>query len=206
MQLKTFSRRTLLIIIFVELAAILAFVLFVYFTPKNSADSNAATPTQAAVAPPAEEKPGFGLPLRLKIPSISVDAPVESVGLTSAGAMDVPKNPDGVAWFNLGSHPGNSGSAVIAGHNGIWDTGKDTVFKNLNKLQKGDKLYVVDDKGATIAFVVRENRTYDPNADASAVFSSNDSKPYLNLVTCESWNKITESYSMRLVVFADKVD
>ncbi len=44
-------------------------------------------------------KDDLGLPIRLKIPQISVDANIEYVGLTSLGAMDVPAGPVDVAWF-----------------------------------------------------------------------------------------------------------
>lgn len=145
-----------------------------------------------------------GLPLRLKIPTINVDSSVEYVGLTSSGAMDVPKGPDNVAWFEPGIRPGEKGSAVIAGHFG-WKNGIPAVFDNLHKLQKGDKLYIEDDKGAAITFVVREIKMYDQNADSKDVFISNDGKSHLNLITCEGvWNKGSQSYSNRLVVFADK--
>jgi LPXTG-site transpeptidase (sortase) family protein len=143
-----------------------------------------------------------GHPVRLKIPKIKVNAVVETAGLTPDGAMGVPKGPYNVAWFKLGPRPGNTGSAVIAGHYGFK---RGSVFDNLNKLQKGDKIYIEDDKGATIAFVVREIKTYTSDAGASEVFNSGDSTSRLNLITCEgTWNKVTKNYSRRRVVFADK--
>ena len=145
-----------------------------------------------------------GRPIRLKIPKINVDAAVEYVGITPDGAMDVPKGPADVAWFNLGPRPGENGSAVMAGHYG-WKNNISSVFDDLHTLQKGDKLYVEDEKGAITTFVVRESRRYDPKADASNVFIPNDSLAHLNLITCEGiWDKVSESYSERLVVFTDK--
>ncbi len=146
------------------------------------------------------------LPVRLKIPKIHVDAAVEYVGLTPAGAMDVPKNPVTVAWLNLGARPGEVGSAVVSGHYG-WKNGKPAAFDNLYALRKGDKIYIEDEKGATTTFVVREIRRYSPSANAAEVFASSDGKAHLNLITCEGvWNKVEKSYSKRLVVFTDKLD
>jgi len=54
---------------------------------------------------------------------------------------------------------------------------------NLYKLRKGDKLYIEDDKGVIISFVVRESRGYNPNADASDVFGLSNGKVHLNLIT-----------------------
>jgi len=150
------------------------------------------------------EQKEFGLPIHLTIPKIKVDTVFEHVGLTSDGAMDVPKKQENVAWFNLWPIPGEIGNAVIAGHYG-WKGGKPSAFDNLYKLRIGDKIYIKDDKGQTITFVVRELRRYDENAEATDVFYSDDGKAHLNLITCEGvWNKDTKSYSKRLVVFTDK--
>jgi len=92
----------------------------------------------------------------------------------------------------------------MAGHYGI-KNGKVLVFNDLSKLRPGDKLYINDDQGATFTFVVRESKIYDPQADTLEIFTSNDGKVHLNLITCEgTWNKATQNYSKRLVVFADK--
>ncbi len=156
----------------------------------------------------AADTEGSAAPLRLKIPGINVDAPVIYVGLTADGAMDVPKGPSEVAWFNLGPRPGGQGSSVISGHFGTWKDGEGSVFDNLNKLKKGDTVSVLDGRGAVITFAVRELRTYDnPNADASDVFSSNDGKAHLNLITCGGdWDRLQKAYPHRLVVFTDKVE
>ena len=110
-----------------------------------------------------------------------------------------------VGWFKLGPYPGNSGSAVIDGHFGRWADGKGSVFDNLSKLRRGDRLYFADATGHATTFIVRASRTYDPQADATAVFRSTDGLAHLNLITCDGvWDKATQSYSRRLVVFTDK--
>lgn len=145
------------------------------------------------------------LPVQIQIPKINVSATIESVGLTSDGAVDVPKVPANAAWYNIGPRPGEKGSAVIVGHYGSRKNGDGSVFDNINTLKKGDKLYVKNAKGAIITFIVKETKKYDPDAIAIDVFNSNDGKSHLNLITCEGiWNKISKSYSRRLVVFADK--
>jgi sortase A len=211
MQSKILSRRTPLIVAIAGLA--LSPILLFYFISKGSASipSGEAAHTIIPIVPPKQGQINSGLPtstvgnpVRLEIPNINVDATVEYVGLTSAGAVAVPKGPANAAWFDLGPRPGNIGSAVIVGHFG-WKNNIPAVFDNLHKLQKGDKLYVKDEAGATITFVVRELRLYGENQDASDVFGSLDRNAHLNLITCEgAWNKARKSYSDRLVVFADK--
>jgi LPXTG-site transpeptidase (sortase) family protein len=151
-----------------------------------------------------QEQASPGLPVRLKIPGINVDSAIESVGLTSDGAVGIPKDPNNAAWYNVGPRPGEIGSAVITGHVN-WYFGATGVFADLHKVKPGDKITVLDDKGSIISFVVREIRNYDAAADAIDVFYTNDGKSHLNLITCEGvWNKIKRQYSERLVVFTDK--
>lgn len=180
----------------------LASVFLFDLAPKNLIPIVSPLSNKDAVALPEQTR--LGLPSRLTIPKINVDAAVEYVGVTAEGIMDIPKAPDDVGWFKFGPRPGEEGSAVIAGHFG-WKDGIPAVFDNLHTLRKGDRLYVEDEKGTKTAFVVREIRAYDAKADASEVFGSSDGKIHLNLITCQGvWNKTKQSYSTRLVVFTDK--
>ncbi len=160
-------------------------------------------PTHSAIRDP--EGVPRGLPVRLKIPVVGVDSAVEDALITPEGRMDVPANSVNVAWFALGPHPGEVGSAVIGGHFGI-KNGVPFVFYNLDKLKVGDKIYVLDDKAETLAFVVRSTKSFDRNADATTVFTSSDGLAHLNLITCEGmWNQVNGNYPLRLVIFADAV-
>lgn len=171
--------------------------------PKAEAESN-IIPFHASVLVIKKPVIDIGLPVRLKIPSINVDATIDYVSLDSSGAMAIKQSLTEVAWYELGARPGEDGSAVIAGHYGrIGNQG--SVFNNLNKLIKGDEVLVTDIKGVSITFVVRESLKFDPNADASTVFKSGDGKAHLNLITCDGvWMNSENTYSDRLVVFTDK--
>lgn len=205
---KKLSKRTLLLAAtFAALAISLALV-FHFKSKKLPAQLNAAPPAaNVGNSQPPSDAPtntDGGLPVRLKIPTINVDIALQQVGLAPDGTIDIPKSTDQVGWFNLGKRPGEIGSAVIDGHYGL-ENGKPSAFEDLNKLSKGDELYVQDADGTTVTFVVRELRSFDPSADTAAVFSSDDEKAHLNLITCEGvWNNVTKSYSQRLVVFTDK--
>ena len=142
-----------------------------------------------------------GLPQHLTIPIIGISAQIKNLSVNSKGEMEVPDNSYDVGWFKLGSRPGERGSAVIAGHVDS-ETGKAGVFANLNRLNEGDKIYIDDDQGAQMIFIVSGSRVYDPGF-AEEIFSANDGK-YLNLVTCNGvWEKKFHSYSKRLVVFSE---
>ncbi len=210
MQSKILSNILLLLVILSGLTFFIT--LLFYFTPPNlrQSDSSTSVPVTASSSPSQQivnsdlDIDQVGLPTRLKIPSINVDAPIEDVGLTPDGAMDTPKNYVNVGWFNLGPRPGENGSAVIDGHFGTISN-IPHVFDNLYKLHKGDKIYIEDEKGRNIIFVVREIQRYGKDEDPSGIFGSSDGKAHLNLITCAGvWNKAEKTYSERLVVFTDK--
>lgn len=191
--MKSYVRRVLLVTILIIFSSLLFYVV------QKQAQINQGTRKQ--ILSIQAQKETQGLPVRLTIPTVNVNAAVEHVGVNSKGEMEVPSNTVDVGWFKLGSRPGEKGSVVISGH---FDgkNGEAGVFNNLYKLKKGDKLYIKDDKGITTSFVVKESRIYEPGY-AEGVFSSNDGA-HLNLVTCDGvWDGTTKSYTKRLVVFAD---
>lgn len=144
------------------------------------------------------------IPMLLTIPKIRVSAALEIVALTPNGEMDVPKNQNHVAWLKSGVLPGEIGTAVLTGHFG-WKNGKPSVFDHLHKLSKGDSFQIRNDLGESTTFIVREIKQYSPNAVAPEVFSSNDGRAHLNLITCEGvWNDNLKSFTGRLVVFAER--
>jgi sortase (surface protein transpeptidase) len=150
----------------------------------------------------------IGLPARLIIPKLDIDANFQDTGLKPDGTMEVPSTIYVVGWFTGSVRPGEKGVAIITGHIAQVRGGvvtKPGVFSNLSTLVVGDTLSVVDDKGASVTFAVRAVRSYDPTADATDVFTSTDHGAHLNIITCEgTWVQSQLSYTERLVVFTDK--
>jgi LPXTG-site transpeptidase (sortase) family protein len=199
---KTSLRRMLLVVVLAGFA--LGLVLTLHFIFKKPIRSGWTPPTASSTTVHKQEKVSSGLPVRLMIPKINVDAAIDYVGLTPEGELGVPAGPANAAWYDLGPRPGEKGNAVIDGHFG-YKNHIPAVFDNLHALQKGDIIYVEDEKGKTITFVVRELRTYGQNEDDSGVFVSSDGKAHLNLITCQGvWSETQKSFSNRLVVFADE--
>ena len=143
-------------------------------------------------------------PTRIKIPIINLDAKIEPVGITAKGEMGLPNDPNNVAWYDLGQTPGETGTAVIAGHN-IWKNSKASTFAKLSDLNLGDKIFIENEKGEIAVFAVQKTRKYSPEIDTTDIFRSTDGKSHLNLITCAgSWDKSTQSFTQRLIVFAVK--
>lgn len=159
----------------------------------------ATTPAVPAVTP----TPAISSPSRLLIPSIGVDAPVENIGVLSNGDLATPtQNPwGGVGWYHLGPHPGQSGSAVIAGHLDR-PGGAPAVFWNLRNMQSGDIVTVMAGKSAPLRFRVTQVASYAPNqAPLQEIFGNSGGK-YLNLITCAGdWIPTQHQTTLRLVVY-----
>jgi sortase A len=165
-------------------------------------DGDPSADTQVPIYEGQEQEPGW--PVRLTIPRIGVDAQVQPVGVTPSGQMAAPQGRLAVGWYGFGTRPGEVGSAVIDGHRG-YAIGH-AVFDDLPKLSPGDKIFVYDPQGGAVGFVVRDSKTYLPDAKVPEVFHSSKGR-HLNLITCAgSWNPLTGSHSERLVVFADAIE
>jgi LPXTG-site transpeptidase (sortase) family protein len=190
------------------IVALCAFVLvfglssagYIFFGPEQPE----AKPQSASISPPVSQvqaQANEQLPARLIIPALEVNTVVEQIDITPDGLMAVPADTDQVGWLGVGTKPGEVGSAVMTGHL----TGENEVkgvFANLNRLRAGDELLIEKYGGEVVTFVVQESKTYDPGY-AEEVFSRNDGT-YLNLITCDGlWDEDEESYSKRLVVFAE---
>lgn len=190
-------------ILFVGIA-LLAVIGCCVYLPNLAAPVSPAVNTPAVSVSRPNQSIEAGLPVRLKIPSIGIDAPISAMEIDGNGDMEAPTGAKDTGWYKLGPRPGDIGSAVIAGHYGRWKNGDASVFDTLNTLKKGDHIYVQDDKGTMVTFIVRESRMLKRDDNSKSVFTSNDKKAHLNLITCQgTWSESEGTYSDRLIVFAD---
>ncbi len=145
-------------------------------------------------------------PVGLAIPSLKVDAAVESVGRTAEGGMGIPSKAQDAAWYRLGATPGQEGAAVIAGHLDT-ERGKPAVFWDLGKLKPGDRVAVTDSDGITHTFAVDRVQGYAyADAPLAEIFGFQPGV-HLNLITCAgTWNDTEDNYSQRLVVYTTLVE
>lgn len=144
-------------------------------------------------------------PTHLAIPSMYIDASIESVGKKEDGTMKSPSTFDTVGWFNEGSLVGAHGNVVLAGHlNNALDTSG--VFEHLDNLSLGAEIIVSDQTGREARYVVREMTVYDAYAAPADTIFATSGPARLVLITCNgAWDKGKRSYDKRLVVYADLV-
>lgn len=142
-----------------------------------------------------------GVPLRLVVPKLGVDAPVMKIQ-TSTGVLVPPGDPQTVGWWSGGARPGAvHGGALITGHTVHTGGG---AFDDLEKLKARDDVRVRTPNGVLRYAVsgVTIYRKVSLAKDAERVFSQTV-PGRLVLVTCEDWNG--QIYLSNTVVFADLV-
>ena len=161
----------------------------------------AAPDTKPGEEPGEEPAAAAGVPLRLVVPTLGVDAPVTGISATN-GVLVPPGDPQTLGWWSGGAQPGAvHGGALITGHTVHTGGG---AFDNLETLKAGDEVRVRTPEGV-LRYVVSGVTIYRKASlakDAQRVFSQ--SVPgRLVLVTCEDWNG--QIYLSNAVVFADPI-
>jgi LPXTG-site transpeptidase (sortase) family protein len=174
------------------------------------ADAGATyTPASVTTAPPRltqdpqAEPLARSVPVSIRIPGISVSAPVMEVGKDADGTVQVPPldahNLTG--WYRYGPTPGQRGPAVILGHvdslTGI------SVFYYLKDLHAGDKVYVTLADGKVAPFVVDGVQKVAKDAFPTAAIYGKAGYPSLRLITCGgAFDQATGHYVDNIIVYA----
>jgi len=161
-----------------------------------------ATPTEVYSTPTPDRFEAAGVPVRLEVPAIGVDASIEQVGRLPNGNMDVPKIADNVAWFVESALPGRAGkTSVIAGH--LDSPHGPAVFYKLRMLRDGDELAITYESGDRFVFVVESKERYVFDTAPSDKIFGATSRRILNLITCDgAWDRGAANYQQRLVVYS----
>jgi sortase (surface protein transpeptidase) len=136
-------------------------------------------------------------PVRVIVPAIGLDVPIEHMGINAKGEMAVPDGSGGnVGWYKDGTVPGETGSAVLAAH--VY-----AAFSRLKDAPVGSDVYIVNRDNSRLHFVVSEKRTYDLNNLSPEFLFGRADDERLNLITCAgNYVPATGTYDQRLVLYA----
>lgn len=161
-----------------------------------------AAATAVAVAPRPTPRPAPQV-VRVRIPALGVDAPIQQMGFDAAGVMEVPTNAATVAWYGFTAMPGDPGNAVLAGH--VTWGGSRAVFNQLSALHAGDSVEVRTGDG-DVRYVVQRSFMVKPeDADIRAIIGPRDGPETLTLITCGgSFDPTVREYDHRVIVFATR--
>jgi hypothetical protein len=141
--------------------------------------------------------------VRLVVPDVGIDAPVDSVGITPDGSLQLPDDVRRVGWYRFGPLPGQSrGSAVLAGHVDSWDQGLGALGR-LRSVEPGQRIAVTDGAGQTTRWRVLTRQLIVKQQLPLAELFDRSGPPRLVLLTCGGpFDERLRSYLDNLVVVA----
>ncbi|MEU0335617.1 class F sortase [Streptomyces sp. NPDC006193] len=178
--------------------------------PDETAPQADRAPATTAAAPAESHRAGGEMPrsapTRLRIPKISVDAPFTTLTIGASGQLQPPPADDTnlVGWYAAGVAPGETGTAIIAGH--VDTATSAAVFANLDQLRRGDRFSVKRADGTTAEFVVDSAETFAKDDFPSKRVYADAARPEVRLITCAGdYDRSVRDYTDNLVVFAHLV-
>ncbi|MGY1773758.1 class F sortase [Blastococcus sp. SYSU D00813] len=155
-----------------------------------------ATPTAAPTAP---------APVRLAVPALGVDVPLDPVGVAADGQMELPADVDRVGWYRYGPVPGAPGSAVLAGHVDDAEQGLGALAP-LREAEPGDEVLVTDATGTTSRWRIVARELITKQELPLGQLFAREGAPRLVVVTCGGpFLPEYRSYRDNVVVVAEPV-
>ncbi|MFI5837482.1 class F sortase [Micromonospora sp. NPDC051300] len=140
-------------------------------------------------------------PVRVRIPSLRVDAPIVPLGLRPDGAMQVPDSATDVGWFTRAPAPGALGPAVLAGH--VNWKGRAGSFFDLARLRPDTTLAVRRRDGSTAVFVVTRVEQHPKDRFPTEDVYGPTDHAALRLITCGGeFDPRRDSYRDNVIVYA----
>jgi sortase (surface protein transpeptidase) len=141
-------------------------------------------------------------PDRVRIPAIHVNAPLTGLALTRSGSLDVPpaKKKNLAGWYEAGTTPGETGTAIVAGH--VDNADGPAVFYDLGALRKGSVIEVDRRDGSVAVFSVDAVEVYQARAFPDEKVYGAARRPELRVITCGGGFSRATGYQGNVVVFA----
>ncbi|MCM2422271.1 class F sortase [Streptomyces sp. RKAG293] len=155
-------------------------------------------PAARQVTPPLPASP----PVRVRIPSIGVNAPLITVALDKDGWVGSPPPADKnlAGWFRNSPTPGAAGTSVIDGH--VDNLAGPAVFYGLGALKKGGRIEVTRQDGRTAVFDVYGVEVFAKNAFPAKRVYGDTGAAELRVITCGGGYTEKGGYDGNVVVFA----
>lgn len=154
------------------------------------------------VGPPARGQGGSAgpAPVRIEIPSIGVDRPVDALGLNPDGTLDVPEDFGRSGYYTGRPSPGDTGPAIVVGH--IDNKSGPAAFYRLRELRPGQEARIHRADGSVVVFVVERSKQVPKNEFPTDEVYGPTPDPTLRLITCGgSFDRKSGHYRDNTVVF-----
>ncbi len=206
-SLKRFTKKQKLIVVCSVAVIVLSVAGYISLFRTQISSTTKADVITYSTDTPDENPPGNDFkwqgdkldPKYISLPSINAGGYLQNVGVDQNKAVAVPNNIHMAGWFVDSVRPGAMGNSIIDGH--VNGRKNDGIFKNLEKLKKGDQFLVEFGDGSKKTFEVDEIVTLKTEESASVLFSQKPSiKNQLNLITCGgAFDKQLQQYSERVI-------
>ena len=199
------GRRPLWTLFVLGLACLLAggIPLVAHIAQARAARDTGSVPSSGAPPVDHPRTASIPVPVRLRLPSLNVDAPVQPVHVGIDGSLGVPDDPRRLGWWPGSGRPGAlSGSVVIDGHVDSAEHGLGALFR-LREAQPGEEISVENASGTTTRYTVVARRRYAKAALPVAELFAQGTRPRLVLITCGGrFDSATQHYADNVVVYA----
>ena len=165
--------------------------------PSNAAAASTSPPVRSP-----QPAPAVAAVMRIRIPSLGVDAPVIDLPLDT-NTLPVPGDAATVGWYSFSSLPGEQGNALLAGH--IDFRGEVGVFRHLAELSVGDVIEIAIGDGAYV-YRVTGSQSLPYDTPVAQVLETLSGPPRLTLLTCGgTFDRSRRGYDERVIVSAVQV-
>ncbi|MQY32721.1 hypothetical protein SRB17_06750 [Streptomyces sp. RB17] len=167
--------------------------------PQPAAAEGRPEPSGGRLAAPALVP---SIPTRIRIPEIRVNAPLMGLSLTRSGSLDVPpaQNKNLAGWYEAGTIPGETGTAIVAGH--VDNTEGPAVFYDLGALKRGARIDIDRRDGSVAVFTVDAVEVYAASNFPDEKVYGAAPRPELRVITCGGGYSRATGYQGNVVVFA----
>jgi hypothetical protein len=140
-------------------------------------------------------------PVRIRIPLIAVESPLERLAKLPDRSIATPSRWETAGWYDEGPRPGQPGPAVVLGH--VDSATGPAVFARLSELRPGAQVLVDRADGSTAGFAVETSEIYPKNDFPAELVYLPTLEPKLELITCAgTFDRSSGHYRDNLIVTA----
>lgn len=174
--------------------------LLVGCTGSDEPDGSAAT-IPVELAPAGQVGVQVADPVRVRVPSVGIDAQIVPLYVDAAGELPAPEDFGTAGWWHDGPEPGEVGPSVIAGH--VDSRKGPAVFYRLEDIRPGDQIVIDRADGSVVSFLARRVDEHPKNEFPTDAVYGATPDAQLRLITCGGdFDDDVRSYVDNVIVYA----
>ncbi|MBH0010391.1 class F sortase [Salinibacterium sp. UTAS2018] len=158
-------------------------------------------PRQSSEIAPVEQ---LAAPVRIQIPSVSIDIEITPVGVEDDGVMEIPQNIRVAGWYRYGPSPASdTGSTVITAHVDDFEQGLGP-FAYLKEMPADAEIIVTTDDGVDHRYLLESLQNIKKTQLPLDQVFDRDGAPRIVLITCGGqFDENVLNYSDNVIAIAN---